>query len=51
MTKTFVLKELNNNAKADGNICKSYDNSAKTDLVAVTPEMESYYDHLMEWSV
>lgn len=47
------LKKYNNeqNAKADGNICKKHDNSAKADLKAVTSKEDSYYDHLMEWCV
>lgn len=33
-------------------ICKDYSSSAKTDGVAMTPDMaETYYSHLMEWAV
>ena len=48
---TFKITQNSSNAKADGNVVKSYDASAKAELVAFTPEMESYYDHLIEWSV
>ena len=56
MSKTFViklLKHLSEQAKADGNICKTYDNSAKAEKpLAYTPEMgEEYYNHLMEFSL
>lgn len=54
MTKQFtikLLKHMAESAKADGNICKTYNNSAKAEVKAFTPEMESYHDHLMEWSV
>ena len=55
MSKTFVLKllkELANNAKADGKICKTYNNSAKHEkLKAYTGNEEDYINHLKEWSV
>ena len=55
MSKTFILKIVKSitcNAKAEKTrFVKSYDKSAKAEVKAFTPEMESYYDHLMEWSV
>ena len=55
MTKSFVLKllkELAANAKADGNVVKSYDNSAKHEkLKAYTGNEQDYIDHLKEWCV
>ena len=55
MSKTFViklLKHLSEQAKADGNICKTYKNSAKVEkLKAYTANETDYYSHLMEWSV
>ena len=56
MSKTFVLKllkQLSGQAKADGNICRTYDNSAKAEkLKAYTTDMgEKYYNHLMEFSL
>jgi len=56
MTKSFaikLLKHLSDSAKADGNIVKSYDNSAKADkqLKAYTGNEEDYINHLKEWCV
>ena len=56
MPKDFYLKlakyNREQNAKADGNICKNYDSSAKSErLIAYTPDMDSYYEHLMEFAV
>ena len=53
MTKSFalkLLKHLSESAKADGNVCKTYDNSAKHQkLKAYTGDEKDYLNHLMEW--
>lgn len=43
------LKEYN--AKADGNICKDYSNSAKKDKAFTPDQGEDYYNHLMEFAL
>ena len=50
--KTIKIKPKSSNAKADGNICKNYNSSAKSEkLIAYTPDMKEYHNHLMGFAV
>lgn len=55
MPKDFYIKLSKNvkeqHAKADGNICKDYSNSAKANKAFTPDQGEDYYHHLMEFAL